>query len=124
MKFLYDLLYDLLVISLILKLLWDADISSLPRGLIAVGIVGVPFLLGIGGRRGLTAIRIGVGATGLTIFLACLSPQNRTVYFTMLAVSSMVYLWSRLARKALSLIIAAFIVTMVILYLVYVVRVQ
>ena len=64
MEFLYDLLYDLLILSLILKLLWDADLSSLSRGLVAFGVVGAPFLLGMVGRRGLTAVRVvrlGVG---------------------------------------------------------------
>lgn len=56
MNFLNDLLYDLLVISLILKLLWDRDVSLLPRGLLVVGVVGLPFLLGIGGRKGITAV--------------------------------------------------------------------
>jgi len=117
MQFLQDLLYDLLIISLFLKLLWDRDVSLLPRGLVAAGVVGLPFLLGIGGRKGITIIRIGMSITSLIIFLTYLPPESRVLYYTMLSISALVYLWSRLARKALSILIAALIVVFILLYL-------
>lgn len=117
----YDLLYDLLAIALLLKLLWDAELSLLPWGLIAAGVVGTPFLLGIGRRRGATVLRIGVGAAGLILFLARISSLEQGIYIGMLSISVSAYIFARLMRKPLHILIGVCIIVIVILYLIHVV---
>lgn len=117
MRFLHGLVFDLLALALLLKLLWDAELRLLPRVMIVAAVVGDPFLLGIGGHSGLMSLRVGVGMASLALFLASHPLQTRSTYLIILAVSLLVYFWTRLARRTLSRFAAAFVVIILILYL-------
>ena len=119
-------LSDILLVVLLMKFLWETVSSKLmPWPLFVISTIGLPFLLGLGGRAGQggianisvnSVLRGGVAIVGLGIFYLT-STANGT-YLFMVGMGLLLYMMGRFARRMLKLlIIAVLIVIAIVAYL-------
>ena len=81
------ILSDILVIALLIKFLWDTvSAGLLPWPIFIVAFIGLPFLLGVGGRTGNRVIRTGVSLAGLAIFFLVHTVHNLNIVYIVIFV--------------------------------------
>lgn len=110
---------DLLVLAACIKLLWDAVVvaKTLEWEWFAIGMVGLPFLLGIGGKSANKAIKDGVAIASLLIFFSILSISGlQSLFVALLGLGLLLYLFGRFAKRMFSSILIAFAVIALIIY--------
>lgn len=112
---------DILILVSCAKLLWDAVVAkTLGWEWFAIGMVGLPFLLGLGGRGTNVALREGVAIAGLIIFFSILSINGfQFLFIALLCIGLLFYLYGRTARRTFrSTLVAIVIFAIIIIFLI------
>jgi hypothetical protein len=120
------ILSDIFLVVLLMKFLWETVSSKLmPWSLFVISTIGLPFLLGLGGRAGQGGIanisvnavlRGGVAIAGLLIFLSTSTAHvGYGSYLFMVGMGLILYMMGRFARRMFKLIIIAVLVVIAII---------
>lgn len=109
---------DLLLIALLVKFIWETLLKhQAPWELFAIAVMGMPFLLGVGGRSANKTLREGIAIVGFIIFFAILSTQGvHAFYFAVLCFAIICYLWGRIARRRLTYIAGVLFIIIAIIF--------
>jgi hypothetical protein len=81
-------------------------------------MIGLPFLLGLGGRYGYKVLRDGVAIAGLIIFIWIHASHGfQAAYLIMIVLGFLIYIMGRLAQRMFKSMIIATLIIIVIIYI-------